>query len=78
MSKYVEFTFCELPETPREFDVKKFKEKNPAQMILYKNSKAPRRKKILTYEQITDDEKLPNYARVVPKGCIFVDFDDPD
>lgn len=78
MSKYVEFTFCELPETPREFDVEKFKDKDPKQMILYKNSKAPRRKKILTYEQITDDDKLPNYARVVPKGCLFIDFDDPD
>lgn len=78
MSTYVEFTFCELPETPHEFDITKFKEKDPAQMLLYKNSKAPRRKKTLTYEQITDDEKLPNYARVVPKGCLFIDFDDPD
>lgn len=78
MSTYVEFTFCELPETPREFDVEKFKERNPAQMIIYKNSKAPRRKKTLTYEQVTDDDKLPNYARVVPKGCLFIDFDDPD
>ena len=25
MSKYVEFEFCELPETPREFDIEKFK-----------------------------------------------------
>ena len=26
MSKTIEFTFCELPETPREFNIEKFKE----------------------------------------------------
>lgn len=78
MSEYVEFTFCELPETPVEFDREKFKTGDVEQRILYKNSKTPRRKRVLTYEQITDEELYPNYARVVPKGCMFIDFDDPD
>ena len=77
MSKFVEFTFCELPETPREFNVRKFKAGDPDQMKLYKDSKVPRRKKTLTYEQIEEDDSL-NYARVVPEGCMFIDFDDPD
>lgn len=77
MSKYVEFTFCELPETPREFNVRKFKAGDPAQLKLYKDSKVPRRKKTLTFEQIDDDESL-NYARVVPEDCMFIDFDNPD
>ena len=74
MSKYVEFTFCELPETPREFNVAKFKADDPAQIKLYKDSKVPRRKKLLTYEQVEEDDSL-NYARVVPEGCMFIDFD---
>ena len=74
MSKYVEFTYCELPETPRDFDEKKFKAGDPEQIKLYKDSKVPRRKKTLTYEQIDEDDSL-NYARVVPDGCMFIDFD---
>lgn len=78
MSKTVEFVFCELPETPREFDIVKFKDKDPAQLKLYGDSKAPRRKKLLTYEELKIDEvDGPNYARVVPEGCMFIDFDDP-
>lgn len=75
MSKYVEFSFCELPETPKEFDVAKFRAGDPEQIKLYKDSKVPRRKKPLTYEQISDDKLFPNYARVVPEGCMFIDFD---
>lgn len=77
MSKYIEFTFCELPDTPREFDEAKFKAGDPEQMKLYKDSKVPRRKKPLTYKQIEDDDGK-NYARVVPEGCMFIDFDNPD
>lgn len=77
MSKYIEFTFCELPETPREFDEAKFKAGDPKQLQLYKDSKAPRRKRPLTYKQIEDDDGK-NYARVVPEGCMFIDFDNPD
>lgn len=78
MSTYVDFTFCELPETPYRFDVDKFRTGDTDQMKLYKDAKAPRRKKTLTYEQVMDPDKAPNYARVVPKGCMFIDFDDPD
>ena len=77
MSKYIEFTFCELPDTPREFDEAKFKAGDPEQMKLYKDSKVPRRKKPLTYKQIEDDDGK-NYARVVPEGCMFIDFDNPE
>ena len=36
MSKTVEFEFCELPETPRDFNVAKFKAGDPEQRKLYK------------------------------------------
>ncbi len=78
MSKYIEFSFCELPDTPRGFDVEKFRAGDADQIKLYKDNKVPRRKKPLTYEQIMDEDKLPNYARVVPEGCMFIDFDNPD
>lgn len=78
MSKYVEFTFCELPETPREFNLEAFKSGDPVQKKLYSDSKAPRRKKTLTYDELKIDETDgPNYARVVPNDCVFIDFDDP-
>ena len=79
MSTYVEMTFCELPDTPVGFNRDKFLAGDPDQRILYKNSKTPRRKKILTYDEVVMEEgKAPNYARVVPKGCCFIDFDNPD
>lgn len=79
MSTYVEMTFCELPDTPREFDREKFLAGDPEQKLLYKNSKTPRRKRPLTYEQVAlDPTREPNYARVVPKGCCFIDFDNPE
>ena len=77
MSKYIEFEFCELPDTPRDFDRAKFDAGDPVQIKLYKDNKVPRRKKKLTYADIMDEDKLPNYARVVPKDCIFIDFDNP-
>ena len=77
MSKYIEFEFCELPDTPREFDRAKFDAGDPVQIKLYKDNKVPRRKKKLTYDDIMDEDKLPNYARVVPEGCMFIDFDNP-
>ena len=76
MSKTIEFTFCELPETPREFNIEKFKEHDPEQIKLYNDSKAPRRKKLLSYEDLKIDEADgPNYARVVPDDCVFIDYD---
>ncbi len=76
MSRYIEFTFCELPDTPYGFDVEKFKAGDPTQLKLYKDSKVPRRKKPLTYEDIEDGTK--NYARVVPEDCVFIDYDIPE
>ena len=76
MSKTIEFTFCELPETPREFNIEKFKEHDPEQIKLYNDSKAPRRKKLLSYEDLKiDSGDGPNYARVVPDDCVFIDYD---
>lgn len=75
MSRYVEFDFCELPETPREFNEARFKAGDEDQIKLYKDNKVPRRKKKLTYEDVTED-RTRNYARVVPNGCMFIDFDD--
>ena len=77
MSKYVEFKFCELPDTPYGFDRKKFEEKDPIQIKLYKD-KTPRRRKTLSYDEVMDEDKLKNYARVVPEDCMFIDFDNPD
>lgn len=77
MSKFIEFEFCELPDTPYGFDTGKFKDGDPVQIKLYKDSKVPRRKKKLTYDEISDEDKLRNYARVVPEGCMFIDFDNP-
>lgn len=77
MSKYIEFEFCELPDTPHDFDRVKFESGDPVQVKLYKDNKVPRRKKKLTYEDVMDVDKLPNYARVVPEGCMFIDFDNP-
>ena len=77
MSKYISLEFCELPETPHDFDRKKFEAGDPTQIKLYKDSKVPRRKKKLTYDEVIDPEKSPNYARVVPEDCMFIDFDNP-
>ena len=74
----IEFTFCELPETPREFNIEKFKKHDLAQIKLYNDSKAPRRKKFIKYEDLKIDESDgPNYARIVPEDCLFIDFDNP-
>ena len=78
MSKFIEFEFCELPDTPYGFDEAKFKAGEPSQIKLYKDSKVPRRKKKLTYTDVTSETKIRNYARVVPEGCMFIDFDNPD
>lgn len=78
MSKFIEFEFCELPDTPSGFDEIKFRAGDPEQRKLYKDSKVPRRKKKLTYTEVTSEDKIRNYARVVPEGCMFIDFDNPD
>lgn len=78
MAKYVDMTFCELPETPHGFDIEKFKASDPEQKELYNKSKIPNQKKKLTYEEVTDEDTRPNYARFVPEDCLFIDFDDPE
>ena len=45
------FEFCELPSTPTDFDITKFKAWYPSQIKLYKDSKAPRCRKKLTYKK---------------------------
>lgn len=76
MSKYIEFEFCELPSTPYGFDKEKFLAGDKAQIKLYKDNKTPNRKALITHDDA--EEKGLNYARVVPKGCMFIDFDDPE
>lgn len=77
MSEYKEFSFCELPRTPYKFDEAAFKAGDSVQMAIYKASKAPNPRKPLYYDDLKiDEDDGPNYARVVPEGCIFIDFDD--
>lgn len=75
MSKPVTFILYELPDTPSLFYKDKFLSGDQEQIKLYKSSKKVNRKKTLTYEDITKDS-TKNYARVVPEGCMFIDFDD--
>lgn len=77
MSKFVDFEFCRLPATPHGFDEIKFKAGDPKQQTLYSVNKTPNMKSLLTYAEATDEIKKPNYARFVPEGCMFIDFDDP-
>ena len=76
MSKFIDFEFCELPSTPAGFDIDKFKAGDKTQLKLYKESKVPRRKKKLSYD-VVEKYDGPNFARVVPAGCMFIDFDNP-
>lgn len=75
MSKIVKLDFCELPATPWGFNIEKFKAGNEEQEKLYKKAKTPNRDKTLTYEEVTTLDKPPNYARVIPEDCMFIDFD---
>lgn len=74
----VDMTFCAVMDTPVGFDEAKFYSGDEAQQKLYKDSKGVNQKKKLTFEQVTDPVKKPNYARVVPSDCVFIDFDDPE
>lgn len=75
MSKLITMEFCPLPATPWNFNKEKFLAGDEKQVRLYKDSKIPNRNNTLSYEEIKK-EKL-NYARIVPKGCCFIDFDNP-
>ena len=73
MKKIIETEFCPLPATPWNFNKEKFLAGDEKQARLYKDSKTPNRYKSLSYEEIKKEK--PNYARVVPKGYCFIDFD---
>ena len=75
MSTYEILKFCEVSKTPYGFDAEKFKAGDMKQLKLYKDAKSVNRKSFLSYDKISDDTKPINYARVVPKGCCFIDFD---
>ena len=75
MSDPIDFIYCKLPDTPRWFDKSKFKDGDASQKELYSKSKKPDMDSLLTYEQICDKTKKYNYARFVPKGCVYLDFD---
>lgn len=76
MFSVINFTYCELPATPLGFDIEKFKAGDEEQKKLYNLGKVPRRGKTLTYDEVMDEDKWLNYARVVPEGCMFIDYDD--
>jgi hypothetical protein len=76
MATMVELRFCALPATPSGFDEEKFKTGDSVQVKLYKDSKRPDQSKLYSYEDLKIDEGGgPNYARFVPEGCCFIDFD---
>ena len=78
MSEIVGLTFCELQKTPYGFDIEKFKANDPAQIELYSKSKRPNKRHLLRYEDLKIDEPDgPNYARFIPDGTVFIDFDNP-
>lgn len=75
--KYVTPTYVFVAPTPYGFDAKKFYEGDPGQVQLYKSHKSINQSIHFTYEEVrVGEETGPNYARVVPDGCAFIDFDD--
>ncbi len=68
------FKYCKLMNTPREFDLDKFLKGDVEQLNIYKNSKRPDRHTSISHEDIIKKPDM-NYARIVPKGCMFIDFD---
>jgi hypothetical protein len=78
MAKFVTMEFCELPATPYGFDRKKFEDGDSSQALLYKKGKIPNQKKKLSYSEATSETKPVNYARFVPEGCCYIDFDNPE
>lgn len=71
-----EIIFNPLLATPKYFDEDKFKTGDEIQMKMYKDSKIPNQKKVLTYEQILKEKY--NYARQVPMGGCFIDYDNKE
>ncbi len=74
MSEY-KFKFFKVADTPDAFDFEKFKSGDIEQAKLYKDSKTVYHKTPVKYEDIIKED-FPNFAREVPEGCIFIDYDD--
>lgn len=77
MSKFVDCKFVRIPDTPPGFDEAKFKAGDEKQAELYKSGKKVSKtdRSLLSYDQISDYTKPVNYARFVPEGCTFLDYD---
>lgn len=73
--KECEFKFFKVADTPDTFDIEKFKCGDIEQAKLYKSSKTVYHKTLVKYEDILREDS-PNFAREVPKDCIFIDYDD--
>lgn len=73
--KECEFKFFKVADTPDTFDIEKFKCGDIEQAKLYKNSKTVYHKTLVKYEDIPKEDS-PNFAREVPEGCMFIDYDD--
>lgn len=74
MSKY-DCKFFKVADTPDEFDIEKFKAGDTEQAKLYKDSKTIYHKTPVKIEDIIKEDS-PNFAREVPEGCCFIDYDD--
>lgn len=70
----LDFSFFKVADTPDAFDIEKFKSGDIEQAKLYKDSKTVYHKTPVKYEDIIKEDS-PNFAREVPKNCIFIDFD---
>ena len=71
----LDFSFFKVADTPDAFDIEKFKSGDIEQAKLYKDSKMVYHKTPVKYEDIIKEDS-PNFAREVPEGCMFIDFDD--
>lgn len=76
MCTHRKIIFNPLPATPTSFDEDKFKEGDERQMKKYKAAKQANQSIILNYEQVI--EKRYNYARQVPMGGCFIDYDNKE
>ena len=70
----LDFSFFKVADTPDAFDIEKFKSGDIEQAKLYQGSKTVYHKTPVKYEDIIKEDS-PNFAREVPKNCIFIDFD---
>ena len=70
----LDFSFFKVADTPDAFDIEKFKSGDIEQAKLYKDSKTVYHKTPVKYEDIIKEDS-PNFAREVPKNCIFIDSD---